>query len=167
MNKFFSLVALAALVPAVTASAQQSDAVYRYDGEGFYLSLNAQSDVRIGSTGEMRFVTEDPDDDEPKVEVTIYKVPTVNGYSNVREDVEDYDFFIKTDSTELMAEGRRTARKFLFSLSRTSRTGASLSVYVADLKERDGRKKVYLDIPTSVVNEICEAQRKTWNNTLY
>ncbi len=165
MNKFFSLIVLAALIPATAASAQHSDGLYRYDGDGFYISLNAQSDVRIGSTGEMRFVTEDEDDDEPKVEVTIYKRQAVSGYSNMSEDLEDYDFFIKTDSTELMAEGRRAARKFLFTLSRTSRTGAALGVYVADTRAKDGRRKVYLDIPKAVVAEITAAQRKTWNCT--
>ncbi len=156
MNKFIA-VALFSLSSLFAAA--QGDYLYSYEGDGFYVRLISASDLRIGSTSDMRFVTEEADDDEQKVEVDVCKGLNVSGYSTANREINDADFFINDNGTEMMAETPRAARNFVFYMGAGVKTGVSLKVYVANSQAASGRSVKYLEIPAKVVSEIVSAQR--------
>lgn len=154
MKKLFALLAAAALAP-VCALAQSS--IFTYEGDGFSLKLLSAYDVRIASTAGMVFAAED-DDDGRKVDVEVCQGVGMKGYSLARKEINDADFFVNDDGSEMMAETPREARRFFTYISYGRSTGVSLRVEVVDKNEPKGYKKVYLDIPSDAVNGLLKAQ---------
>lgn len=155
MKKLFALLAAAALTP-VCALAQSS--LFTYEGDGFAVKLLSASDVRIASTSGMVFAADD-DDDGRKVDVEVCQGIGTKGYSLVRKEINDADFFVNDDGSEMMAETPREARRFFSYMSFGRSTGVSLKVEVVDKDAPKGRKDVYLDIPSDALNRLLDAQR--------
>lgn len=155
MRKLFALFAAAALMP-VCALAQSS--IYTYEGEGFAVKLLSAYDVRIASTSGMVFVADD-DDEGRKADVEVCQGVGAKGYSLARKEIDDADFFVSDDGSEMMVESPREARRFLYYMSYGRSTGISLKVEVVDKDAPKGRRSVYLDIPAKPLSELLEAQR--------
>lgn len=153
MKKLFALFAAAVLTP-VCALAQSS--IYTYEGEGFAVKLLSVYDIRIASTSGMVFTA---DDEDRKADVEVCQGVGTKGYSLARKEIEDADFFVNDDGSEMMVESPREARRFLSYISYGRSTGISLKVEVVDKDAPKGRKSVYLDIPAKPLNELLEAQR--------
>ncbi len=150
-------IVMAMLFALVSVFAAAQD-VYKYEGDGFYLRLVTRNDVRIGSTSDMRFVTEDFDDNERKVEVKVLCTPAAEGYSKADSKSADFDFFINDEGTELMAEDGRETRGFLRELNRAGDKGAQLALYIEAPEARHGRKVSYIHIPAKVIHEMINTR---------
>ncbi len=149
--------AMAMLFALVSVFAVAQD-VYKYEGDGFYIRLVTRNDVRIGSTSDMRFVTEDFDDDDRKVDVKVVSTPAAEGYSKADKKSAEFDFFINDDGTELMAEDGGEARGFLRALNRAGSEGAQIAVYIDAPEARHGRKVSYIHVPAKVIHEMINAR---------
>ncbi len=149
--------AMAMLFALVSIFAAAQD-VYKYEGDGFYLRLVTRNDVRIGSTSDMRFVTEDFDDNDHKVDVKVIYSPAAEGYSKADDNSAEFDFFINDDGTELMAEDGGEARGFLRALNRAGKAGAQIAVYIDAPEARHGRKVSYIHIPAEVIHAMINSR---------
>lgn len=156
MKKLFALLASAALMP-VCALAQSS--IFTFEGDGFAVKLLSAYDVRIASTSGMVFVADD-DDEGRKADVEVCQGVGTKGYSLARKEIDDANFFVNDDGSEMMVESPREARRFLSYMSYGRSTGVSLKVEVVDKDAPKGHKNVYLDIPAEPLNELLKAQRE-------
>lgn len=154
MKKLFALLAAAVFTP-VCAFAQSS--IFTYEGEGFAVKLLSAYDIRIASTSGMVFAA---DDDDRKADVEVCQGVGTKGYSLARKEIDDADFFVNDDGSEMMVETPREARRFFSYISYGRSTGVSLKVEVVDKDAPKGHKNVYLDIPSEPLNELLKAQRE-------
>lgn len=154
MKRLFALLASAVL--PVCAFAQS--ALYSYSGESFTLRLMAQDDIRIVSTSDYVFAADD-DDEGRKADIDVCKGISVSGYSLVRKEIDDADFFVSDNGKEMMVESPREARRFIKYLSVGRTTGVSLKIDVEDVTAPKGVKSVYFELPSNVVSELIKANR--------
>lgn len=155
MNRLFALLSLALLFP-LCAVAQ--DDLYKYEGEGFAIRLISRDDLRIASTSaDVIFAS---DDDDHKAEVDIFTGANVEGYSNIRKDVDDNDFYVNDKGTEMMAEDRSEVRSFIRNVYRGRTSGVSLRIEVIDASAPKGKKSISLTVPAKAVKELVDAYDK-------